>query len=765
MKVGAPGSFGARLKALRDAAGFTQEELATITGLSVHAISALERGERRRPHVETVRTLAAALELTGAARDAFVGSARPSDAHTRTERLEPFLPAPLTPVLGRSIELETLRQWLADPASRLITLLGPGGVGKTRLAIELARTVADPTMTRVVFVSLAPVQDPLFVAPAIAEAFGLLDVDAAELPRRIRAACGDRPALLVLDNFEHVLDAAPLVTDILSRVPSLRSLVTSRAALRVRGERQYAVEPLDPGVAPALLTERIRDLQPDFQLTDANRGTVKAICRRLDALPLALELAAPWTRVLTLDGLRERLEHSSLLGTIGLRDVPERQQTMNATVAWSYQLLAPDEQRAFRAFGALPGAFPIEAAAAVLAGGDPAPEGMDEALRAAAALIDKSLLLRTDAPATRPLYYMLETVRAYAGLALAETDERDMRMEGLVRYCTAAASLAADGTVGPAQREWLDRVREDLESYRAAMTWLLQRGRPGEAAHIAWSLLWFWQIRGHGAEGLRWYEEIASVPGVPREAEARALLGAAAMSYGHGQLSLARTALTRAIATASAAGDADAMMHAHFVFGHVEQALGNLDQAREHFAMSLEGFAATQSVWATGHLLTGLAWVSLCTGDIDETERLLDRGDAALGGAGPFFRSLGRYLRGLLALRRGDARAALAFARETLVLSHELKDRFALVYSLVPLAAAAALLRDDIWVARILGAQDAVTDSTGARVVDRSAQELREGVERDSKARLGPERWAHAYAIGRKLSIEAIIKDIDTSRR
>ena len=382
MKVGAPRSFGAQLKALREAAGFTQEELATIAGLSVHAVSALERGERRRPHVETMRALSAALDLTGATRDAFFGSARsPAQATAVDELTGVSLPVPLTVLLGRDTDVQTLRQWLADPAARLITLIGPGGVGKTRLALELARAIADEGATRVVFVPLAAIRDPAFVESAIAEAFGLVDVTARDLPRRARVACENHSTLLVLDNFEQVLDAAPPVADLLTSVPLLRLLVTSRAPLRVRGEREYVVGPLeleaasdamspaDLARAPAvrLFVERVRDVQPDFRLTSANGPTVTAICRRLDALPLALELAAPWIKVLTVEDLLRRLTHDVLLSTVGPRDLPQRQQTMNATVAWSYQLLSPDEQRAFRRFGALPGRFSIDAAAVVLA--------------------------------------------------------------------------------------------------------------------------------------------------------------------------------------------------------------------------------------------------------------------------------------------------------------------------------------------------------------------------------------------------------------
>ena len=308
MKPGLPGSFAAQLKALREEAGYTQEELATIAGLSVHGVSALERGERRRPHVETVRALSAALDLTGTARDGFLRSARAPAEHAAADALVGVsLPLPLTALLGSDADLQTLRRWLVDPVIRLVTLTGPGGAGKTRLALELARAISAEATTRVVFVPLAAVRDASFVAPAIAEALGLSDVAARDLPRRAHAACHDQPTLFVVDNFEHVLDAAALIADLLTSVPPLRVLVTSRAPLRLRGEREYpvgpleleagseAMQPADLARVPAvrLFVERVRDVQPDFRLTAANGPTVTEICRRLDRLPLALELAAP----------------------------------------------------------------------------------------------------------------------------------------------------------------------------------------------------------------------------------------------------------------------------------------------------------------------------------------------------------------------------------------------------------------------------------------------------------------------------------------
>jgi len=776
MKAGASAPFGAHLKALREAAGYTQEELATIAGLSVHAVSALERGQRRRPHVETLRALSAALDLTGARRGAFVESARDA-GHTAVDELSDVgLPLALTALLGRDGEVQTLLQWLGDPTTRLITLVGPGGVGKTRLALEIARAISAQGTTRVAFVSLAATPKLAFVASAIAEAFGLSDVTASDLPKIARVVCADRPTLLVLDNFEHLLDAAPLVSDLLISVASLQVLATSRAPLRVRGERECAIGPLalqvdsdataDVARSPAvrLFVERVRDVRPDFRLTAANGPTVTAICRRLDALPLALELAAPWMKVLTPEDLLRRLAHDVLPSIVALRDVPERQQTINATVAWSYHLLDSNEQRAFRSLGALPGRFPIEAAAAVLAGREKSPASSDDALAAAAGLIDKSLLLRAETSvATRPLYQMLETVRAYAALELTAAGERNDALEGLARYCTSEASRAAKGLMGPAQVEWLDRVRDDLESYRAALAWLIERGRAGEASDIAWGLKYFWLIRGHAAEGLQWYEQILNLPSLPAAAESRALLGAAGMWWTQGELGRARIGLNRVLALAHGARDVETVAHAEHLFGHVEHAVGNLDAAREMFAHSIERFRTLSIPSGTGTALSGMAVLALATGDAGEAEHLLDEATSVLRHAGPWFLTWALYVRAILAVRRADPDEAIALMRKSLTRIRQLHDKFAFVYALVPLGAAAVLKGDDAWAARIVGARDAVTERTGVTVVDKSVQDLRDQAER-ARVRLGPERWTQAYAAGRKSSIDMLLNDIDRAR-
>ena len=776
MKVGAPRSFAVQLKTLRVVAGFTQEELATIAGLSVHAVSALERGERRRPHVETVRALSAALDLAGAARDAFLESARsPAQATAVDELIDVSLPVPMTVLLGRESDVQRLRQLLADPAARLITLIGPGGVGKTRLALELARAIADEGATRVVFVPLAAIQDPVFVESAIAEAFGLVDVTARDLPKRVRVACENQPTLLVLDNFEQVLDVALPVADLLTSVPLLRLLVTSRAPLHVRGEREYVVGPLeleaasgamspaDLGRVPAvrLFVERVRDVQPEFRLTSANSPTVTAICRRLDALPLALELAAPWIKVLTVEDLLRRLTQDALLSTVGRRDLPQRQQTMNATIAWSYQLLRPDEQRAFRRFGALPGRFSIDAAAVVLAGHGASTAGSDQVLSAVADLIDKSLLLRSETSAgARPLYQMLETVRAYAALQLTASGERDDVLEVVARYCTGEATLAAEGLVGPAQADWLERVRDDLENYRVALRWLIERGCTVDASVIAWGLKYFWLIRGYGAEGLLWCQEILNMPSLPPAAELRALEAAAVLWYTRGELERAQAGLNRALRLARAC-DMDSGVWAEDLSARVEHALGNLTAARDWFSLAVEGFRSRGIAWGSGNALSGMASVALATGDAGQAERLLDEAMPVLRQAGPWFLTWALYVRAIVAVRRGNADEAIALVRESLTCIRDLQDKYAFAYTLIPLVAAAVLKGDDAWAARILGARDAVSERTGATIVLKLVHDLQVQSEREVRVRLGPDRWAGAYAAGRRTSFDALLKDID----
>ncbi len=623
---------------------------------------------------------------------------------------------------------------------------------------------------RVVFIELARLSDAAFVSSAIAEAFGAADAVEADLPRRIRAACADRPTLAVLDNCEHVLDAAPLLATLVSAVHGLRLLATSRAPLRVRGEREYLVEPLAiepdssdaPPAAVRLLVDRIHDFDPNFRIADGGQ-LATAICRRLDALPLAIELAAPWFKALSADDILRRLEHNVLSATIGRRDLPARQQTMNATVAWSYRLLAQDEQRAFRRLGVLPGLFPIEAAVAVQAEGATRATSRERAQSTVAGLIERSLLQCVEGScSTRPLYRMLETVRAYAATELAASGEFEAAMEGLIRYALQAASTADEQLVGAEAGVWLDHVRDDLESFRAAMRWLVERHRGSDACDVASHLLFFWLIRGHAAEGLRWYREFAELD-VPPRTRAKALAGTAVMYYALGDIDRARRAGQRSLLV-EAADPADVAL-AESMLGYAELASGNLPGAEVHFKRARSLYETLGFAWALSNVLGAIAWTALAAGDFDQADRVLDESAVHASKAGPWFSGIALYVRAVLAIRRGKPDEAIERVRDSLSRIRLLNDKFALVYALVPLSAAAELTGDDAWAARILGARDGVTERTGVMAVDESVRDLRERVERDSRSRLGPKRWAREYETGWNASLDSLLTEVDARCR
>jgi tetratricopeptide (TPR) repeat protein len=430
---------------------------------------------------------------------------------------------------------------------------------------------------------------------------------------------------------------------------------------------------------------------------------------------------------------------------------------MNAAVAWSYELLGEQDQRVFRRLGVLPERFPLDALAAVT--GDLITN--EAVVGAVARLIDKSLLLRAEASTpTRPLYRMLETVRAYAALELVAAGEREEALEGLVRYCDREAALAGVGLGGSAQPQWLNRVREDLESYRSTLTWLLERRRPAEAAAIARGLLLFWLIRGHAAEGLWWYEQILTQPLAPA-LEASVLTAASLMSHMQGEPRRGHEKLVRALELASAIGDPRLMAAAETISGHIEHALGNREAARDHFARSAERMRALGIPSSTGSALSGLGGVLLAMGETVQAQRVLDEATAALKEAGPWFLAPVRCYQATLALQQGKTDEAIALTRESLIDIRILQDKYAYVYALIPLARAALLKGDALWAARILGAHDALAARSGFTVAIAVVRDLRVRAERESRELLGPQRWRQEHAAGRGMSIEQLMNDID----
>ena len=480
--MGDDAQFGDLLRYHRVAAGLTQEALAELAGLSLRGVSDLERGLRRAPHRDTLLRLLDALQLGQLEREAMRNAARHHrQVATHEESQQSIgsaaLPIVLSSFVGRERELAEVEPRLAN--ARLLTLTGPGGSGKTRLALQVASDVAAEFAEGVVFVPLAPISDPELVASTIAQALGIRDLGGRSMLQRLNEYLQPKSVLLVLDNFEQVLSAAPLVSGILGAAQKVKVLVTSREPLRVQGEHQYEVPPLTIPIAGAqyrvetlsqygavaLFVDRATEINPEFELTKGNAADVVEICRQLDGLPLAIELAAPWMRVLHPHNLRERLEHRLMLLTDGPRDLPSRQQTLRATIAWSYHLLVPTEQILFRQLSIFVGGCTLEAAEA-LAGHNQLDVDVLVGIRSLAA---KSLVRRQEGPNGQARLGMLETIREYGLEQLRASGELDAMRRRHASFYVALAEEAEPSLLGTEQVRWARQLELDYDNLRAVM--------------------------------------------------------------------------------------------------------------------------------------------------------------------------------------------------------------------------------------------------------------------------------------------------------
>jgi predicted ATPase/class 3 adenylate cyclase len=598
------------------------------------------------------------------------------------------LPAPATPFVDRERAVEVAQEVLLRPEVRLLTLTGTGGVGKTRLALQVAAGLLD-AFDGAYFVSLGPLGDATLVGSAIARALGVPEAAGRPLPERLREYLSDKRFLLVLDNFEHVLDAALLVPDLMAAAPETKVLVTSRARLRLSGEQVLVLSPLTvpdlsrlPPVeellqipSVRLFAQRAQAVQPDLTLTDDTTATALAeICYRLEGLPLALELAAARVRLLSPPALLAHLQRRLPLLTGGPLDAPARQRALRSTLDWSYGLLGPAEQALFARLAVFAGGCALPAAERV---SDGEVESSDSVLDGLASLIDTSLLQQEPASDAEPRYAMLETVREYGLERLEERGEADARRTRHAEYFVALAEEAEPALLGAQQRTWLDRLEADLNNVRAALRWCAERGLDELGLRLAGSLWRFWELHGYYAQGHNWLETmLAQADGVAPAIRARALNAAGKLSYLLGDTAASRARYEAALALAEALDERRAVATALLGLGQIANVRREPDTARDLLTRSLELQRASGDRWGASRTLYTLGQVATNQGDYDAAQALCEESLA-------ISRELGDHagtawtlnLLGVTASRKGDFGGARRLYAEYLRLSRELGDR------------------------------------------------------------------------------------------
>jgi predicted ATPase/class 3 adenylate cyclase/Tfp pilus assembly protein PilF len=614
--------------------------------------------------------------------------------HLRSLDTQPTnLPAQPTLFVGRERELDEIVSLLSEGGIRLLTLTGPGGTGKTRLALQAAADLLDDFPDGVFFVPLATIADAALAPAAIATALAIPET-AGQTPReQVLTELAERSLLLVLDNLEQLPDLGPFVAELLATAPGLAVLATSRAPLRVRGEREYPVLPLPlPGEISAgsldaiaasdavrLFVDRAQAIMPGFALDANNADAVAEIVRRLDGLPLAIELAAARVRLFAPEAMLKRLETRLPLLTGGPRDLPERQRALRATIAWSYDLLTPGEQALFRRLAVFAGGMTLDAVAYV-----GRPEGTIDALDGLERLVEHSLIQTTGDGESEPRFRMLETIREYGLERLAESGEVvDTRSRHLGFFLDLAEQATLELT-GPGQGAWLARLEAEHDNLRAALSSAATLSEDAPALRLAAALAPFWEARGHYSEGRDWLERtLARGASEPKSARAAVLTGAGSIARMQGDTTRATELLEAALALADALGDRAGAGRIHVLLGHVADRRGDLSGAAERFEAALAVAREIGDRALTASALGNLGIVADLSGDSA-------RATAAYEEALAIFRELGDRRREAAALdnlgvvARGQGQLAKATRRyeEAMAVRRELGDAWGIAATL-----------------------------------------------------------------------------------
>jgi predicted ATPase/DNA-binding XRE family transcriptional regulator len=732
-------SFGAWLKRRRLTLGLTQVALADTAGCSLVTLRKLEADERR-PSGQLAERLARNLALPDHQRAAFVACARGLLAGDRLplpETLDtntPRLPAPPSALVGRDAELAACRE-LLDSGARLLTLVGPPGIGKTRLALALAHARAPQQTHGAFFVALAPLSDPALVPGAIAQALELRARGDQPLVEQLGSFLRAKHTMLVLDNFEQLLEAAPVVGELLAAAPQLTVIATSRASLRLHGEHIYPVGPLAEEGGIVLFVARARAVRHGFARTATNEATLGAIVHRLDGLPLAIELAAARVRHFTPEALLARLTTHGL-GELrdGPRDAPARQQTVRDCIAWSYALLNEEEQRLFRRLAVFVGGFTAEAADAVLGSQFSVLNAATQhaTLEVLASLVDHSLVVEMDGASEAPRYTLLELVREYALEQLREAGEEQEVRRAHAKYFARFVEHIAPTMHGPHQHAALDTLEREHDNIRAVLVWSRIAATESDrevGVEIIGAMWGFWYYR-HRAEGEHWLDAATATTWarMPTIGRARVLSANGHVKWARDEHGIALSLLDEALTLARAHGDqileAEVLNH----IGEVQLVLGELDQAETNLQHSLQLSKQSANLWREGWALYNLGTVSVLRNNLEQAQSFYQRsldvfeqvGDpwaqanptAALadmaqqvgndslaemlyirvgdlfGSSDPVGRNNSIVLRGILAHRRGDSMLAVDLLQSAYISAQGLGDNNHASFTASALAAA-----------------------------------------------------------------------------